>query len=139
MMRCLAAMLSVAALASCTTTPEPHQPSPQAQQDLARLLAGKAPGPKMSCLQNYNTYDMQIIDGRTVAFKQGASSVYLIHLSPGCDQLGYGHYALLAKQFGGMGYCQGDIVHVLDTVNHFTVGSCGIDAIVPYRVAGSRY
>ena len=138
-MRCLAALLSAAALASCTTTPEAHQPSPQAQQDLARLLAGKAPGPKMSCLQNYNTYDMQIIDGRTVAFKQGASSVYLIHLSPGCDQLGYGHYALLAKQFGGMGYCQGDIVHVLDTVNHFTVGSCGIDAIVPYRVAGSRY
>ena len=138
-MRCLAALLSVAALASCTTTPEPHQPIPRAQQDLARLLAGKAAGPKMSCLQNYNTYDMQIIDGRTVAFKQGASSVYLIHLSPGCDQLGYGHYALLAKQFGGMGYCQGDIVHVLDTVNHFTVGSCGIDAIVPYRKAGSRY
>lgn len=138
-MRCLAALLSVAALVSCTTTPEPHQPSPRAQQDLARLLAGKAAGPKMSCLQNYNTYDMQIIDGRTVAFKQGASSVYLIHLSPGCDQLGYGHYALLAKQFGGMGYCQGDIVHVLDTVNHFTVGSCGIDAIVPYRMAGSRY
>ena len=138
-MRGLASLLMAAALASCTTAPEPHQPSPQAQQDLARLLAGKTAGPKMSCLQNYNTYDMQIVDGRTVAFKQGSSGVYLMHLSAGCDQLASGHYALLAKQFGGMGYCQGDIVHVVDTVNHFTVGSCGIEEIVPYRVAGSRY
>lgn len=138
-MRPFTALAAAVTLASCTTAPEPHQPSPQVQQDLARLLAGKTAGPKMSCLQNYNAYDMQIIDGRTVAFKQGASSVYLMHLSAGCDQLAWGHYALLAKQFGGMGYCQGDIVHVLDTVNHFTVGSCGIDAIVPYRPAGSRY
>lgn len=138
-MRPFTALAAGVALASCTTAPEPHQPSPQAQQDLARLLAGKTAGPKMSCLQNYNAYDMQIVDGRTVAFKQGSSSVYLVHLSAGCDQLASGHYALLTRQFGGMGYCQGDIVHVLDTVNHFTVGSCGIDAIVPYGAAGSRY
>lgn len=138
-MRALPPLLIAAALGSCTTAPEPWQPSPQAQQDLARLLAGKTAGPRMSCLQNYNTYDMQIVDGRTVAFRQGSRRVYLMHLSPGCGQLASGHYALLAKQFGGMGYCQGDIVHVVDTVNRFTVGSCGIDAIVPYGVPGTRY
>jgi hypothetical protein len=138
-MRGFAPLLIAAALGSCTTTPEPSQPSPQAQQDLAKLLAGKTAGPKISCLPNYNANDMQIIDGRNVAFKLGSRTVYLMHLSPGCEQLASGHYALLAKQFGGMGYCQGDIVHVFDSVSHFTAGSCGIDAIVPYGAPGTRY
>ena len=138
-MRILASLLIAGALASCATPPEPHQPSVQAQQDLAKLLAGKTAGPRMSCLQNYDASDMQIIDGRTVAFKLGSRNVYLLHLSPGCEQLATGHYALLAKQFGGMGYCQGDIVHVFDTLSHLTVGSCGIDAIVPYGISGTRY
>jgi hypothetical protein len=37
-----------------------------------------------------------------------------------------------------MGMCRGDIARVFDTTNHITVGSCGIDAIVPYVRAG-RY
>jgi hypothetical protein len=138
-MRSLAPLLIAGALASCATPIEPDQPSPQAQREIAALIAGKTAGPRLSCLPNYQANDMQIIDGRNVAFKLGSRTVYMMHLSPGCDQLGRGNYALLAKQFGGMGYCQGDIVHVFDTTNHFTVGSCGITAIVPFGTPGTRY
>lgn len=138
-LRSLIALMVVGALASCATPPEPYQPSPQAQQDLAKLLAGKSAGPRMSCLPNYQANDMQIVDGRTVAFKLGARTVYLMRLSPGCEQLAAGHYALLAKQSGGLGYCQGDIVHVFDPVSRFTIGSCGIENITPFGVPGSRY
>jgi len=138
-MRAPVALLIGAFLTSCTTAPEPVQTSPQAQHELATLLAGKTAGPPVSCMPNYNAYDMRIIDGRNVVFRLGAQSVYLMQLSPGCQQLASGHYAMLTRQFGGMGYCQGDIVRVVDTTNHFAVGSCGIDRIVSYRAAGRAY
>ena len=137
-MRGLAPLLFGAALASCVA-PEPVHPSPQAQRELATLLAGKTAGPPVSCMPNYNSYDMRIIDGRRVAFRMGGRSLFLMQLSPGCELLGSGHYAMLTRQFGGMGYCQGDIVHVVDTTSHFTVGSCGIDRIVPFRGPGRGY
>lgn len=137
-MRGLVLLLAGAALASCTTAPEPAQRSAQKQQELQALLAGKSAGPPVICMPNYNSNDMRIIDGRNVAFLLGGRTVYLMHLSQGCQLLGTGNYALLAKQFGGMGYCRGDIVHVFDPTSRITVGSCGIDDIVPYTVAG-RY
>jgi hypothetical protein len=137
-MRVLSLALIGAALASCTTAPEPVQRNAEKERELQMLLAGKAAGAPVSCLPNYSSNDMQIIDGRDVAFRQGGRTVYLMHLSPGCQLLGRGNYALLTRQSGGMGYCRGDIVHVFDPVSHITVGSCGIDGIVPYTRTG-RY
>lgn len=135
-MRGMSLILAGATLASCAA-PEPYRQNPRAQQELAAMLAGKTAGPPLSCLQNWNTYDMQIIDGRNVVYRQGSRSLYLMHLSPGCDLLsGAGGYALVTKQFGGMGTCRGDIVQVLDTTSRMTVGSCGVDSIVPYTTAG---
>jgi hypothetical protein len=136
-MRTAALALAGALLASCTTGPEPpHQLTLRAQQQLGLLLNGKVAGSPISCLPNYNANDMQVIDGRTVAFKLGSRTVYLMHLSPGCELLGNGGYALVTKQFGGMGMCRGDIARVFDTTSRFTVGSCGIDSIVPYTTPG---
>ena len=137
-MRGLSLLLVGAALGSCTTAPDAAQRNADRQRELQALLAGKTAAAPVSCLPNYNSNDMRIIDGRNVAFRLGGRSVYLMHLSPGCDLLGSGNYALLTKQFGGMGYCRGDIVHVFDPTSRITVGSCGIDSIVPYTVAG-RY
>ena len=135
-MRALAALATVTVLASCTTAPEPHHLSPRAQQELSQLLAGKTAGPSVSCLPPYNANDMQIIDGRNVAFRLGSRQTYLMQLSPGCHLLGAGNYALLTRQFGGMGMCQGDIAEVVDTSARMTVGSCAIDRIIPYTTAG---
>jgi Family of unknown function (DUF6491) len=137
-MRVAAALLLGAVLASCAA-PEPYRQDPRAQLELNRLLAGKAAGRPTSCLPSYNSNDMQIIDGRNVAFKLGSRTVYMMHLSPGCELLGRGSYALLTHEFGGMGMCQGDIARVLDTTSRMTVGSCAIEAIVPYTVPGGRY
>jgi hypothetical protein len=138
-MRRLLLLLGVG-LASCTTAPQAGMPDARSQQELQQLLAGKTAGKPISCLQSTYTNDMQIIDGRNVAFKQGARTVYLMHLSEGCHLLGAGGYALLTHQFGGLGYCQGDIARVFDTTSRMTVGSCGIEQIVPYSVAGAaRY
>jgi hypothetical protein len=139
-MRGIALLLLAATLASCTTSgPEAGQPTPDKAQELATLLAGKTAGPPTSCLPPYNSNDQRIIDGRTLAYRVGTRTTYLMRLSEGCNLLGTGNYALLSRQIGGLGMCQGDIVSVVDLLNHMTVGSCAIESITPYSATGARY
>jgi uncharacterized protein DUF6491 len=126
-------LIGAALLASCTTAPEPNTPNPSAQRELAALLGGKVAGPPISCLPNYNASDMRVIDGRNVAYQAGSRTVYLMHLSQGCDLLGRGNYALLTQQLSALGMCRGDIARVIDAPNRVTVGSCVIEGIVPYK------
>ncbi len=77
---------------------------------------------------------MTIIDGRTLGFRVGSghNNVYIAHLSPGCELITSGSYALLGRQVGSMGLCQGDIQEVIDTTTRTNVGSCTITEIIPY-------
>jgi uncharacterized protein DUF6491 len=139
-MRGTALLLLGAILASCTTSgPAAGDRTPEKAQELATLLAGKTAAPTINCLPSYNSNDQRIIDGRTVAFRVGSRTTYLMRLSQGCNLLGTGNYALLSRQIGGVGMCQGDIVRVVDLFNRMTVGSCGIESITPYSATGSRY
>ena len=132
-MRSMPLLIAGTILASCTTAPPPATgPSPKAQMELARAIQGKVPGRPISCLPNYNANDMTTIDSRTLAFRVGSATTYIVHLTPGCEMIDAGPYALLSRQFGGGGLCRGDIQSVIDTLNRSTVGSCTIADIVPY-------
>lgn len=136
-MRGISLLLLGATLTACTAAAEqPPTRSPRAQQEYLSLLAGKTARPEVNCLQSYNANDMTVIDGRTLAFRRGTGTVYLMHLTPGCEMLG-GPYALLSRQYGGSGLCRGDIQQVIDTTNRITVGSCTIGAIIPYVRPGA--
>lgn len=128
---CLAALLG-----SCAMAPQPLERSPSGQRAYESLFAGRVAGPEQSCLPSWNTNDMSIIDGRTVAFRVGTQTTYMVTLSDGCGLLGTGSYALLTKPIGGGGLCRGDIAQVVDTMNRQTVGSCTVAAIVPYTRTG---
>jgi hypothetical protein len=98
----------------------------------ARAIEGKVPGAPISCLQNYNTNDQTTIDSHTLAFRTGSATTYIVHLTDGCEMLDSGPYALVSRQYGGMGMCRGDIQSVVDTLNRSNVGSCTIAEIIPY-------
>ena len=137
-MRGISLLLLGAALGSCAVAPQPTgaMRSPSGQRAFDSLLAGKVAGPPVSCLPNYNANDMSTIDGQNVIFRVGTRTAYLVRLTPGCDLLGSGNYALLSRQFGGVGLCRGDIAQVFDTMNRQTVGSCTVGEIIPYRRTG---
>jgi hypothetical protein len=126
-----AGLLLAGLLGSCATAPEPAARSAAAQRDFERLTAGKVPGTPLSCVPGINTSDLTIIDGRTVAYRLGAKTTYIVHLSQGCGGLASG-YALVTERFGGEGPCRGDAARVLDTTSRMAVGSCMVTEVVPY-------
>jgi hypothetical protein len=97
-----------------------------------RLVAGKVAGAPISCLPSYNADDMVRIDPRTIGFRVGGSTSYIVHLTPGCEELTNQSFTLVSHQFGGGGLCRNDIERVVDT-SGFPVGSCSVAAIVPYE------
>jgi hypothetical protein len=132
-MRTLSLLIAGTLAASCSMAPPPPTgPTPKAQMDYARAVAGKVPQAPISCLPHYDAGDMTTIDAQTLAFRVSSSRTYIVHLTPGCEMLNGGMYALLSRQFGGTGMCRGDIQSVVDTMNRQTVGSCTVADIIPY-------
>src|SRR3954453_12203121 len=110
-MRGILLLLLGATLVSCQTAPpQPVTRSAQGQRDFMRLTAGKVAGPPISCIPSYAINDQTIIDGRTIAYRNGAGgTVYVAHLSEGCELASRGNYALLSRKFGTADTCRGDI------------------------------
>jgi hypothetical protein len=131
-MRLISLLLAGAVLASCTTGPPQPMRSAEKQREFQMLLAGKVPQPNVSCLPSYRSGDMRTIDANTIVFRDGSSRVYVANMQGGCTGLPTGHYALVTRNFGGMGLCRGDIAQVVDTLNGIPVGSCVFGDFTPY-------
>jgi hypothetical protein len=132
-MRSISLLIAGSLIASCAAPPPPYMTrNPSGERSYQMLVGGKVPGRPLSCLPHYDANDMTIIDGRTIAFKMGSRTTYIMHLSAGCEMLGTGNYALLSRQFASPGMCQGDIQSVVDTLNHTNMGSCTITDIIPF-------
>jgi hypothetical protein len=134
-MRSISLLIASTILASCTATPPgpPPPPTASAQRATQNLLTGKVAGTPMNCLPNYNSgSNMSVLDGQTIAFNPSPGTVYVVKLTPGCENIDGGPYALVSKQSGGQGLCQGDIQQVLDTMSRINAGSCTVAQIIPY-------
>jgi hypothetical protein len=131
----VAAALTVGA---CAYDGAPEPRTPQANAELAKYLAGKIPGKPQSCLPNYRANDMVTIDEHTVLFREGSRRVWRTDIPGGCSNLGRPGYAIVTKQFGGEGLCQGEIVRVVDTGSGMLAGSCTFGEFVPYEAPRNR-
>jgi hypothetical protein len=106
--------------------------SAEKQREYQRLLVGKVAQAPISCLPHYRSGDMRVIDDNTIAFRDGTARTYIAHMQGGCSNLGFGHYALVTRQYGSADLCRGDIAQVVDTLSRITVGSCVFGDFVPY-------
>ena len=130
-MRSIPVLLAAAAVAGCSTAPEPGR-NAEAEATLNRTLAGRVAGPPMTCLPPYGRQEMITVDQNTILFRSG-STVYRNDLrSGGCANLG-GSYSLVTRSSSGR-LCSGDIAQVADIRNGITVGSCVLGDFVPYRM-----
>jgi hypothetical protein len=129
--------LFAAALAGCSVQPDSMAVrGPRAQQELDRYLVGKVAGAAVSCLPDYRTSDMTIVDEQTILFRDGANRVYRNDPPGGCSGAGRPGSTLVIRRFGGTGLCRGEIVQVADLLTGFGGGSCALGDFVPYTTPG---
>jgi len=127
-----AVLIAAATLSSCATAPESTARTASAQRTYEALVAGKGAAAPLNCLPSFDRFDMQVIDGRTVAYRPGRRTTYMVQLSQGCGALGTTNYTLVTRQFGGTGPCRGDSASVVDLASRTNAGFCMIQQIVPY-------
>ena len=128
-------LVAAAALGSCATA-SPEEMAAQASRDqakLASLTAGKVPGTPMSCLSNWRSRDMVVVNENVVAFRDGQKRVYINNMNGPCLGLGPGRNALVT-QSTSTSLCRGDIAQVLDTASRTNIGACSFGDFVPYTL-----
>ena len=138
-MKYLALPLIAFALSSCSNAPPlpPMAMAPSDQSRLAALTAGKVAGPPTSCLPNYRSDDMIVIDENVIAFRDSSRRVYINHMrGGGCLGIDHGRNALVTRSPTGR-LCSGDIAQVLDTGSRIIMGSCVFGEFVPYTTPGA--
>lgn len=132
-MKSLAIILGAAMLGSCSTAPA-SPTGAQAEEQLARVLAGKTAGPATSCMPEYKTSLPSVIAPRAIAFRASPGLVYVSDVAgTGCEGLTGSNYSLVTSSRGANGLCSGDIVQIVNSTTGQMVGSCALGPIVPYR------
>jgi len=130
-MRSMSLLCLAVAVGACAPV-QPAARTPQAEAHLQKVLSGKVPGRPVSCLPDYRSDNMVVIDDDTILFRDGRTVYRNDFLGGSCSRLSNGNYALLTRRFGGLGLCRGDIAEVKDLANGMTVGSCVMGDFVPY-------
>lgn len=99
------------------------------EQRLDKLLEGREAGKPVSCISNFATRDMEVIDGVALVYKTG-STVY-VNRPRNPEDLD--NDDILVTRVNGGQFCKLDIVHTVDRTSHFTTGFISLGEFVPYK------
>jgi hypothetical protein len=122
-MRRLALFIAIA-LAGCT------RPAAPPGSDLARLTAGRTPGPPQSCINSQPGYSLQAVDSTTITYGSG-STLYVNRLGPcpGLRELS----TIIVVSSSGSQYCRGDRIRANEPGSIIPGPTCNLGDWTPYR------
>jgi uncharacterized protein DUF6491 len=125
------AILLLAGLAGACAPQEPVEMSEADQSRLAEALAGRTPGPPVSCVSQRGLGSNRAIGDQAILFEATGDTVYVNRPAGGCPGLGFGRTLVIRTTISQL--CRGDIVTVLDPVSGTEYGGCGLGDFIPYR------
>ena len=96
-------------------------------------LAGKQPGPPVSCIPHSQIRATYYVGGKTILYKVSNNLVYRNDPPGGCPGLN-SNLALETRNPTGM-LCSGEIAQVKDYSQGYSPGGCALGQFVPYRTA----
>lgn len=126
-----ATIMAAVLLTACSTAPTEQVRSPQAEEELAKKLAGRVAGEPVKCIPTYRANDMHIIDDWTILFEDGRT-IYVQNPRGGCPGIANHRNVLVSRPIPSNQLCSGDIQHLFDPVSKIGGGACVFSDFVPY-------
>ena len=116
-----AALLATAALEA--------KPRLTEQQQLEKLTAGRISGEPVSCIPNWETRDMQVLDKTALVYGSGRT----IWVNVPRNARDIDDDDILVTHTNGSQLCDLDIVRTVDRTGHFQTGFLSLGKFVPYK------
>ena len=104
------------------------------EQRLDKLLEGREAGVPRSCISQFETRDMQVLDG--VALVYGSGNTVWVNRPENAEDLDSDD--ILVTRVTGSQFCRLDIVNTVDRTGHFTTGFISLGDFVPYKRVAAR-
>jgi hypothetical protein len=130
-MRRIATALFTAAALLAVPSAVSAKPRLTGEERLAKLIGDRVPGEPVSCISQFQTRDMEVIDKTALVYKSG-STLYVNRPKNPAD---LDDDDILVTRLHGSQFCDLDIVQTYDRSGHFWTGFVSLGDFVPYRRA----
>jgi hypothetical protein len=130
-MRRIATALFTAAALLAVPAAVSAKPKLTGEERLAKVIGDRVPGEPVSCISQFQTRDMEVIDKTALVYKNG-STIY-VNRPRNAESLDDDD--VLVTNLHGSQFCSLDIVQTYDRSGHFWNGFVSLGEFVPYRRA----
>jgi hypothetical protein len=100
-----------------------------APETLDQILAGRAAGPSVACVDLRQLGGNRSVDG-AIIFGDGNRRIYVNRPPQPCPSLANGRSLIVHTPTGQL--CRGDIAVVADITSRSEIGACGLGDFTPY-------
>ena len=131
----LATFALAAATAALLTGPALQaKPRLTPEQRLDKLLEGREAGRPQSCISQFDTRDMEVLDKTAIVYRSGGT--VWVNRPANAEDLDSDD--ILVTHPTGSQFCRLDIVNTVDRTGHFTTGFISLGDFVPYKRVAAR-
>lgn len=125
------ALTALAAAAVAVTAPaKPPEPNVHGQAELAKLIADKAPGKPVGCINLSDIRSTRVLDGTAIVYEVGGGKFYVNRPEIGGDSLTSDD--ILVTHTVSSQLCRIDTVRLVQRGSLFERGFVGLGDFVPY-------
>ena len=106
-------------------------PAETRDRDAPGEFAGRVAGKPQRCLDSSRAGDLQVLDERTLVYRESARRIWRNDLPAACP--GLDDDAILVIELYGTGPCEGDRFHAVQRGSNIPGPSCRLGSFVPYE------
>jgi hypothetical protein len=128
-MRKIATALFTAAALLAVPAAVSAKPKLSGEERLAKIIGDRVPGEPVSCISQFQTRDLEVIDKTALVYRNG-STLY-VNRPRNAESLDDDD--VLVTRLHGSQFCSLDIVQTYDRSGHFWNGFVSLGEFVPYR------
>ncbi|TVV74079.1 hypothetical protein FOY91_10820 [Sphingomonas solaris] len=122
----LGLLLAAAAMPAAAA---PARDNAKGEASLAKMLAGRVPGPPVDCLTTNRIQSSEIVDRTAIVYRVGGT-LYVNRPQSGVESLDRGDILVISTSLPQL--CSIDVVRLIDQTSRFHSGFVGLGPFVPY-------